>query len=62
MDEHAGCMAKIQRQTGALRIFIFRNSFAVWLAVKLRLKEENIIILGLWKNRLLEYELDSIGL
>lgn len=55
-------MAKMQRKTDALRIFIFRNSFAVWLAVKLRLKEENIIILGLWKNRLLEYELDSIGL
>lgn len=36
-----------QRQTDALRIFIFRNRFAVWLAVKLRLKEENIIIVDL---------------
>jgi len=55
-------MAKIQRQTDTLCIFIFRNRFAASLAVKLRLKEENVIILGLMKNRLLEYELDSIGL
>ena len=44
---YAACMAKIQRQTDALRIVIFRNRFAVWLAVKLHLKEENIIILDL---------------
>lgn len=39
---YAACIAKIQRQTDILRIFI-GNHNAVWLAVKLRPKEDNNI-------------------